>query len=318
VFIREQAETMSVQQREATNNTDDQALVFVEYVTDPLCSWSWAFEAQWRRLLYECAGSLDWRYRMGGLLADWRNYDDPLNDIHSPAQMGPQWFQVHELTGMPLDDRLWRIDPPASSYPACIAMKAAERQGRTAADRYLRRLREAAMIECRNIGRRDLLLAIAQETAADSLFDLNRFSNDLGASETVEMFRQDLRDAAYYNIGRFPTLICHRGDGRGIVLVGYRPYDALQAALEHLVPGIVRRPDLPPEDLVLDYITHWRRTTACEVAEVLGCHTDHASAIPQSLVAAGLVMLADDSQSEIPIYVPASTQHLSRHSPPAP
>lgn len=250
--------------------TDETAQVFVEYYTDPLCSWSWAFEPQWRRLRYECAEHLSWRYRMGGLLADWHSYDDPFNDIHTPVQMGPQWFQVRELSGMPLDERLWQTDAPASSYPACIAVKAAECQGQISAENYLRRLREAAMLECRNIARQDVLLAVAQETATDSPLDLDRFRADLAASETVEAFRQDLRDAAYYNIGRFPTLILRRHDGQGIVLVGYRPYDALWAALQHLMPQLQHRPAMPREELASAYTKHWQHVTERELAEVLG------------------------------------------------
>ncbi|HEX6482845.1 MAG TPA: DsbA family protein, partial [Ktedonobacteraceae bacterium] len=271
---------------------------------------SWAFEAQWRRLRYECAGRLNWRYCMGGLIADWQSYDDPFNDIRGPAQMGPQWFQVQKVSGMPLDEHIWQADPPASSYPACIAVKAAECQGQTIADAYLRRLREAAMMESRNIARRDILLAVARQTASESARDralnLARFEADLDSPETVEAFRQDLQNAAYHSIGRFPTLILRRNDGRGIVLVGYHPYDALCAALEHLMPGLCRTTQLSGEDLAVGYVTHWRRITARELAEISGGDTDAASVLLESLVTRGKLRRAEDSQSETPVYVPIS------------
>ena len=296
VSIFEQGTAISGRQMEETNKTVHEASVFIEYYTDPLCSWSWAFEAQWRRLRYECAGHLNWRYRMGGLIADWQSYDDPFNDIHTPAQMRPQWFQVREMSGMPLDDRIWQEDPPASSYPACIAVKAAEHQGQEVTDNYLRRLREAVMMERRNIARQDILLAIAQETARDSTngsqLDLDRFCNDLSAPETAEAFRQDLRDAAYYGIGRFPTLILHRRDGHSIMLVGYRPYDALWAALEHLVPGLGRRPDMSQEYLAVAYTKYWQRVTARELTEILGGNSDQASELLETLVGRGVLGLS--------------------------
>ncbi len=92
----------------------------LEYYTDPLCAWSWGFEPQWRRLRYEFAAQLRWRYRMGGMLSDWQRYNDPLNDISRPVQMGPLWHQIAEVSGMPLDDRCGsrtrqpRPTPPAS------------------------------------------------------------------------------------------------------------------------------------------------------------------------------------------------------------
>jgi putative protein-disulfide isomerase len=303
-------EGAGISEMEEMNELTENPGVFVEYYTDPLCSWSWAFEAQWRRLRYECGEHLAWRYHMGGLIPNWQSYDDPFNDIRNPAQMRPQWFQVREFTGMPLDDRIWQIDPPASSYPACITMKAAERQGQVTAESFLRRLREAAMLERRNIARQEVLLEIAEELASksssrqDILLDLDRFRDDLAAPETMDAFRQDLRDAAYYNIGRFPALILQRPDGRGIVLVGYRPYEALCAALEHLAPGLRQQSNVSREELAVSYVTHWQSIVARELAEVLEEEAGQASALLESLVAEGVIRKAEDTQSETAIYVP--------------
>jgi predicted DsbA family dithiol-disulfide isomerase len=291
------------------NQAGNEPAVFVEYYTDPLCSWSWAFEAQWRRLRYECAGRLGWRYHMGGLLPNWQSYDDPFNDIGSPTQMGPQWLHVSELSGTPLDGHLWQRDPPASSYPACIAVKAAQCQGQAVEESYLRRLREAVMLEQRNIARQDILLEVAQQTARAApkkpSLDLDRFSADLNMPQTMEAFRQDLREAAYHGIGRFPTLIVRCFDGHGIVLVGYRPYDVLKAALEHLVPDLLQRSEISCKDLVVDYVTHWQRVTAHEVAEIFDGDSNRILELLESLIAKGALALADDSQSAVPIYIPA-------------
>ena len=272
--------------------------VFIEYYTDPLCSWSWAFEPQWRSLRYHYSGHLNWRYRMGGLIPNWQSYHDPFNDIGNPAQMAPQWLQVREVTGMPFDERIWTTDPPSSSYPACLAVKAAERQGQTIVEHYLRRLREAVMIERRNISRQDILLAIAKETSLASLsdevpLDLDRFTTELDASETLEAFRQDLRDASYYGVVRFPTLVLHRADGRGIVLIGYRPYEVLQTALQHLVPELHQNPEpLSQEKLAIAYVTHWQRVTEHELAEFLGSNVDQLSTLLQSLITRNVLTLA--------------------------
>jgi putative protein-disulfide isomerase len=305
----EQDAMLSNRQVEGTDGTVEETTVFVEYYTDPLCSWSWAFEAQWRRLRYEYGSRLSWQYRMGGLIADWRNYEDPLNDVRLPAQMGPQWFQVRELTGMPLDERIWQEDPPSSSYPACVAVKAAQRQGQVEAEAFLRRLREAVMMERRNIARQDVLLAIAEETAGESNLDLDLFRNDLPAPETLDAFRQDLRDAGYYNIGRFPTLLLHRNNGHGLILVGYRPYELLCEAVEHLAPGLrqsISRTRLPPEELAVAYVSRWGRVTARELAEVTDVEVAQVSQLLNSLVERELLAQASGFQSEIPIYIPVA------------
>lgn len=254
------------------------ALVMIDYFTDPLCSWSWAFEAQWRRLRYEFGGQFIWRYRMGGMLADWQTFSDPLNSVAIPAQMGPQWHEVRTLTAMPFDERIWREDPPASSYPACLAFKAAELQGADRAERYLRRLREAVMLERRNIARQDVLLALAAEaSAADRewvALDAARFTGDLDGAAALEAFREDVKTAHYRGIGRFPTLILQQAGGRGVIIVGYRPYGVLCEALAAVAPQLapVRR----AQDAV-DYACHWGSITVPEVAEALGVPAEEAA-----------------------------------------
>src|SRR5690606_12765756 len=102
--------------------------VEIEFYTDPLCCWSWAFEPHWRRLRYEYQGKIVWRYRLGGMLPDWKSYNDPINTVSRPIQMGPVWTDASHLSGMPIDSLLWFYNPPESSYPACIAVKCAQLQ----------------------------------------------------------------------------------------------------------------------------------------------------------------------------------------------
>jgi predicted DsbA family dithiol-disulfide isomerase len=257
--------------------------------TDPLCSWSWAFEAPARRLRYELGEQLAWHTVLGGLLPDWETYRDPLNDIGRPVQMGPSWREVHHLSGMPLDETIWLRDPPASSYPASVAVKAAERQGRAAGEAYLRRAREAVMLEQRNIARREVLLALADELAARSggSFDADRFHADLDGEAALDAFREDLKDVRFRGIGRFPTLLLRLPAGperRGLIQVGYRPYSALRAALAQLAP------DLEPRSRATDaaaYAVHWRGVTAREAAEALEIPTEAAERSLAAAVAAG-------------------------------
>jgi protein-disulfide isomerase-like protein with CxxC motif len=226
-------------------------------------------EPQWRRLRYEFGERFSWRYRMGGMIADWRSYADPVNSISRPAQMGPVWMQVRHMSGMPLDDRLWIDDPPESSYPACLAFKAAELQSPRAAESYLRRLREAAMLQRRNIARGDVLLEIAEELAAETPedFDAVRFASDLDSPAAQEAFRDDLKLARYLEIGRFPALVLRLpGDPRALLLVGYRPYAILRAALERLAPQI--RPVRKLGDRA-EYQAYWGNVLERELAEAM-------------------------------------------------
>lgn len=112
--------------RDKENSKAD--LLEITYYTDPLCCWSWAFEPQWRRFLYEFRGKIRYRYCMGGLLPQWNNYNDAINSVTRPIQRGPVWMHAKQMSGMPIDQNIWMRDPPSSSYPACIAVKCAALQ----------------------------------------------------------------------------------------------------------------------------------------------------------------------------------------------
>jgi predicted DsbA family dithiol-disulfide isomerase len=223
----------------------------VVYYTDPLCCWSWAFEPHWRRLRAEFGAGLDCRYRMAGMIADWGSYSDPLNSVSRPLQMGPIWREAQHLAGVLMDDGIWVEDPPASSYPACLAVKAAELQSADAADLYLRRLREAVMTQRRNIARREVLVELADEVAAAApdRMDAHRLRRDLDGQAAREALREDIKEVRYRGIGRFPTLTLRNPSGTGIVLVGYRPYEALLSALAGIAPELasVRQAGAAPD-----------------------------------------------------------------------
>lgn len=258
----------------------------VTYFTDPLCSWSWAFEAIWRRLRYEFADRIAWRYVLGGMIPDWQSFNDPLHSVHRPAQMGPSWYEVRHLTGMPIDEMIWLQDPPASSYPACVAVKAAGRQGLDVQEAYLRRLREAVMLERRNVARREVLVELFDELAGDPLSGAG-FRRDLVGDAALEAFREDLKDAGYRNIGRFPAFVLRGAAGRAVLLVGYRPYPVFREALAAVAP------DLSPSRTASDpvaYALHWGSITAAEVAEAVSRPTDEvARALDGAVADGGLV-----------------------------
>jgi predicted DsbA family dithiol-disulfide isomerase len=242
--------------------------VHLVYYTDPLCSWSWVFEGTWRRLRWEFGPLLQYEYRMGGLYADVQAYHDPINDVGNPAHVAPQWLEISTRTGVPLNPALWESHPPSSSYPACIAFKAARSFGPEFADAYLRRLRELAMVEAADVSTPQVLLDAVD--GANALLSESfrvepaRFAAVFSGDEARDAFREDLKDARYRQIGRFPTLILYRSPDRGLLLTGCRPYAALRVSLARVAP------DLLPQRAVKDlgeYVRRWHRVTVQEIAD---------------------------------------------------
>jgi putative protein-disulfide isomerase len=119
-------------------------------------------------------------YVMGGLA---RQFDDP-------AGMIVPWLDAADESGMPVDPRLWAEAPLTSSYPACMAVKAAAEQGAEAEARYLRALREGIFCFRRKL---DGVEALVEEARAVGL-DAARFRSSLESNAIVEAFGADLEE----------------------------------------------------------------------------------------------------------------------------
>jgi putative protein-disulfide isomerase len=227
---------MNMQRAEAKNNILDPATDSVEvtFYTDPLCCWSWAMKPAFERLRTECGGAIKVQYKMGGLLPSWKHFQDASHSISRPSQMGPEWMHAAQLSGVAIDSQVWVTDPPASSYPACIAIKCAQLQSEDFVETYLYLLSKAVMEDCKNIAKTDVLLDAAWLLHDEyTNFDLFRFRDDLMGKAGKEAFRKDLMDAKYLGINRFPTLVVKRNDKSAKIITGYQTYESLRAGILH-------------------------------------------------------------------------------------
>lgn len=130
-----------------------------------------------RRLLAEFGDQVAITYVMAGRA---RSFERPEAELHA-------WLQTSAASGMPVDGRLWLDAPPKSSYPACLAVKAAAEQQLDG--RYLRRVREALFVEGRRADNPDALVALASDVNG---MNVDRFRVDLQSNAIVEAFGSDL------------------------------------------------------------------------------------------------------------------------------
>lgn len=157
------------------------AVVRVICLTDPADAASWAAEPARRRLEVEFGDEVRITYVMSGLA---REVADPT--AHARAVL-----DAAASSGMPADARLWLGGAggraPTSSYPACLAVKAAAEQGLDGP--VLRRLREGFLVDRRAQDTTDALLAAVRGVPG---LDLDRFAVDLRSNAIVEAFGADL------------------------------------------------------------------------------------------------------------------------------
>jgi predicted DsbA family dithiol-disulfide isomerase len=157
----------------------DVPAVPVTVLTDPYCAWSWAAEPQMRRLQVEFGASLAFTFVIVGL-----------KRTIEPSDAAALAFDVADAaaeSGMPADPRVFLRDPPSSTHPAGLAIHAVAEQGDPGP--YLRRLREAIMLERRRMDTAPALLDAARETGG---LDLERLRVDFGSNAIVERFGADL------------------------------------------------------------------------------------------------------------------------------
>jgi predicted DsbA family dithiol-disulfide isomerase len=209
--------------------------VVVTYYTDPLCCWSWALEPHWNKLKTEFRNLITWNYVMGGMIQDWRTYNDPMNSVSKPLQMGPVWMHASQFSATPIDYGIWHNDPPASSFPSCIAVKCAAVQSEASQELLLNALREAVMTRGLNIAKESIIFKVAAELAEkEADFDFDRFTSSWADGSGVDAFRNDLQKTRFLKIGRYPTLTFTNNNTTGIMITGYRPYEVLVDALSQI------------------------------------------------------------------------------------
>jgi putative protein-disulfide isomerase len=133
-------------------------------------------------------------YVMGGLS---RQYEG------DQSRLVIEWLDAAERSGMPVDPRAWNT-PGAigSTFPACMAFKAAAEQGGAAAERYLRALREGIMCRRRKLDGVEPLV----EEARGAGLDVERFRVDAGSHAIVEAFGADLEETRSHSVESLPAL----------------------------------------------------------------------------------------------------------------
>lgn len=134
-------------------------------------------------------------------------------------------------------------DPPATSYTACVAVKCAGLQSKNAEAKFLRKCREALMIDGINIAKQSSLFYIAEQLEQElNGFSADNLKKDFISGAGTETFKDDLKEVRYKNINRFPSFKFSDKSGKAILLTGYKPYESLRNVFnEFLIPT----PEIP-------------------------------------------------------------------------
>jgi predicted DsbA family dithiol-disulfide isomerase len=207
------------------------ALLTVAEYTDPACPWAWGSEPkfQWLRGVLAEAGpeAVAWR-RVFGILFD--EGEPPAPDPAAEAA----WYleELREIsghTGAACPERLEWVT--ATSWPASLAAKAAERQGTPIAEAVLHRLRETTFVDGRPADTPERVLDALRELPG---LDLNLLAADAASAAVREAVRRDHAETRDPSPEVFAIEDRTRHPGRAKPL-GEDPADGYRYALPTLV-----------------------------------------------------------------------------------
>jgi putative protein-disulfide isomerase len=218
----------------------------VTIFTDPYCPWSWASEPHLRQLEVEFGDQVRASFVIVGLH----------RRIEHPERLALDALDAAAASAMPLDARVFLRDPPSSTHPAGLAVQAvAEQAGGARVGPFLRRLREAILLEGRRMDSAPALLDAARETGG---LDLDRLRVDFGSAAILEAFGADLERGRGVAI---PALEVRAADGAVHGAYGYGPYERWREAL--VAAGL--RPERARPS-VEEALARWDSLTTPEVA----------------------------------------------------
>jgi putative protein-disulfide isomerase len=204
---------------------------------------------------------LHFRYIFGGLIRDFDNFYDELNNIRDAAATEPHWKIVSERTGQPIDEKLWEDIAPIphfSTWPANVAAKAAFLQSEEVGFRFLRRLRRAALTERKIISRPEIYEALAKETEG---LDFDRFCRDIESGKARSAFLDDQKICMEWQTFGFPTMLFYK-EGADVnhlthetaaYVGGHRDMETYDSVIHALCPDIEEYPARSEAELIAAY-----------------------------------------------------------------
>ncbi len=235
---------------------------------------------------------------MGGLMEKWsEDFYDPLYKLSGgdAEALAKHQEEVSLKTGMPVDTGFWTENPPMSSHPACLAVKAVGFQGTDLEDTFLRRVREGILTEKRRLDNKEALLKLAGEVPG---INVERLRRDIDSDAAKQAFREDW-EATRHPVPEardtkvteghlrysFPALLITNDSGAYRILDGDNTYEDYLTAIKELAPAIKR--GIPPD--IETFVRKYRHVSTKEVCVVCEVSQEEAENTLGKLLKASIV-----------------------------
>ncbi len=252
---------------------------------DPYCTWCWGTEPILRKIKEVYGDQVKILFKAGGLVED---LDEEIT-TQWLEQVPQHWLDASERHGMPVDVQVWQDLQGEfhSTYPANIAYKAAQMQDPELADRFLRRMREAASAERRFIHKREVQVELAKKVGLDS----EKFINALENSSAEQAFYEDLEEFRASGSKAYPTFIITNRQGKRVLLSGYRSFEFFERIFNDLAGDelVKKMPEATSENILV-FVHKYNKVATKEVAEAFDLTSQQAEEMLKILESEGSVV----------------------------
>jgi putative protein-disulfide isomerase len=202
------------------------------YLHDPMCSWCWGYQPVWNELQEELPENVQVEYVAGGLAAD-------SNDVMPLAQqkmIQRHWQTIEKKLGTVFNYDFWQKNSPRrSTYNACRAVIAAHKQGFQQA--MITAIQQGYYLRALNPSDIDTLILLAKELYKknENLFNIDRFIDDLSASEIDEELSRQINLARSLSQQGFPALVLEVRGVKHTIAVDYFEH---QKTLQNIIDKV--------------------------------------------------------------------------------
>lgn len=245
--------------RSPLKNQGEQHVVEIIHFADPWCFWSWGFEPILQRLKEVYGDQIKVAYKMGGItnnIHEWRKEYDVAED----GALGSWISDSTSMTKMPTNPDYYVKTKVDTTWPACIAVKAAQMQNEKQAEHLLRRLIEVIQVEAKNGNKEEVYLPLAKEVGLDT----DQLKKDIKSGKPEKLFKEDMKAM---NVNFLTLVLVNKKNGKKKAIGEVFTSDKYEQAVESITEGKLRK-NIPVD--ILAYFERHRGNIvpAKEIAEV--------------------------------------------------
>lgn len=239
--------------------------------SDAACTWCFGEEKVLRAVDYIYNGKVNFKNIMGGLFSDYRDLL-PINmkDQDSTEMANKILFEMWK-TGANFHKMPMMKNPPkllseekSSVYPIDIGFVAARLTNKNLANKYLRALREATILDARDTMSTEVQIEIAKEVGLNEdeyKENLFNFAN--------EEFLEDRMSSFDHRFTLFPNFIYKNKEEREVLIKGYKKLSELIEFIDdNAEEKLEKKEILTNNEMVLDFINKYERVFKIELYEL--------------------------------------------------